>query len=72
MSIHDYFDTLLATTDFDTWDDEVQALIDLIEDEDADLTLWAQERGVDLTLGHEVHGCFFTYFQEWCWSYLED
>jgi hypothetical protein len=67
MTINEYF----ATLTFEQYEDETLHLLDLIAEE-ADLTEWATARNIDLSAGHIVRGCFFTYFEEWCWSEIED
>lgn len=73
MTIREYFDNILNTTDdFDAYCEAQDALYSALDDEDFDLQAWADERGVDLTATQMVGGEAIRVFTLWCWDMDED
>lgn len=69
MTIREYFYDIRETEGYEAWAKANNELIDLYEDEKADLYEWAAAHNVDLD-AVAAHG--FTYFQYWVWDNFED
>lgn len=76
MTIRDYFETIRAAEGYEAEAEAEQALVEMIEadfEDDGDrVAEWAEAEGIDLEAGHICRGCFFTYFEEWCWDNFEE
>lgn len=69
MTIREYFDNILNTTDdFAAYCDAQDELYTLCENEDFDLQAWADEHGVDLTATKLVHGEEIPVVTLWFWD----
>lgn len=69
LTIKEYFDNILKTEGYEAWAETNNKLIDLYEDEEADLYEWATAHNVDLDA---VDAYGIEYFLYWVWDNFED